>query len=111
MVQDPRMTLQTGAVLKALLVKPRKPRYGLELSKEAGLPSGTIYPILARLEQAGWIDSFWEDIDEAAEGRRRRRYYRLTEKGAVKGRQVLEATSQRLSLGWQPAPEPGGAQV
>jgi PadR family transcriptional regulator, regulatory protein PadR len=103
------MTLQTAAVLKALLLKPRRPNYGLELSKQAGLPSGTIYPILARLEHAGWVESFWEDIDEAAEGRRRRRYYRLTQKGAVKGRQVLEATSQRVSLGWRPAPGTGGA--
>jgi PadR family transcriptional regulator, regulatory protein PadR len=111
MGDDPRITLQTAAVLKALLVKPRKAQYGLELSKAAGLPSGTIYPILARLEHAGWIDSFWEDIDEAAEGRRRRRYYQLTEKGAVKGRQALETTSQRVSLHWFPAPGPSGAQA
>jgi PadR family transcriptional regulator, regulatory protein PadR len=108
---DPRLTMQTGAVLKALLVKPSTPRYGLEISKEAGLPRGTIYPILTRLEQAGWLDSFWEDIDEAAEGRRKRRYYRLSEKGAVKGRQALEAASQRLSLGWLPALGPGGARA
>ncbi|MFJ5273794.1 PadR family transcriptional regulator [Streptomyces sp. NPDC088358] len=55
------MTLQTQLVLRALLENPAKQRYGLELCDLAGPPSGTIYPILARLEQIGWLDSSWED--------------------------------------------------
>jgi PadR family transcriptional regulator PadR len=105
-MDDPRMTLQTLAILKVLLDKPLEPRYGLDISKQAGLQRGTLYPALARLERAGWLTSFQEDIDEAAEGRRKRRYYRLTGEGARKARQVLAAESQRLSL---PAflPSPG----
>jgi PadR family transcriptional regulator PadR len=93
-----------------LLAKPMEPRYGLDISKEAGLQRGTLYPALARLERAGWLTSFQEDIDEAAEGRRKRRYYRLTGVGATKARQALEAETQRLSLpSFIPGPNPGAA--
>jgi DNA-binding PadR family transcriptional regulator len=104
------MTLQTLAILKVLLAKPMEPRYGLDISKEAGLQRGTLYPALARLERAGWLTSFQGDIDEAAEGRRKRRYYRLTGVGATKARQALEAETQRLSLpSFIPGPNPGAA--
>lgn len=104
-----QVTLQTMAILRVLVGEPGKPRYGLEISKEAGLKTGTIYPVLARLERAGWVTSSWEDIDEAAEGRRRRRYYQLTAEGAVKARRVLAETTSALSLGW--TPNPGGVQA
>jgi PadR family transcriptional regulator PadR len=106
---EPRPTLQTMAILKVLLMQPREPRYGLDISREAGLKTGTIYPALARLESAGWVSSSWEDIDEAAEGRRRRRYYRLTAEGEINARQVLARASEMLSVGWFPSP--GGAQA
>ncbi len=87
---SPRMTLQTQLVLRALLEDPAKQWYGLELCELAGLPSGTIYPILARLEQAGWADSVWEDpaVHEEA-GRPRRRFYRITDDGAEQARLAL----------------------
>jgi PadR family transcriptional regulator PadR len=101
------MTLQTLAILKVLLAKPLEPMYGLDIAKQADLKGGTLYPALARLERAGWLTSFREDIDEAAEGRRRRRYYRLTGEGALKARLALETESQRLSLPtWLPSPGP-----
>ncbi|MFF3614839.1 PadR family transcriptional regulator [Streptomyces sp. NPDC002580] len=85
-----RMTLQTQLVLRALLVDPARQRYGLELCESAGLSSGTIYPILARLEQAGWVDSRWEDPSVHEEGGRpRRRFYRMTEDGAEAARLAL----------------------
>jgi PadR family transcriptional regulator PadR len=111
-MDDPRMTLQTLVILRVLLARPLEPRYGLDISKEAGLKGGTLYPALARLERAGWLTSFQEDIDEAAEGRRKRRYYRLTAEGAEKSRRALEAESQRLSLPTflpSPGPNPSGA--
>lgn len=73
----PRMTLPTQLVLQVLLDEPDKEMYGLEISNAAGLASGTIHPILARLESAGWLTSRWEDADPTTEGRPRRRYYRL----------------------------------
>ncbi|WP_406464547.1 helix-turn-helix transcriptional regulator [Streptomyces sp. NBC_01622] len=86
----PRMTLQTQLVLRALLEDPARQRYGLELCELAGLPSGTIYPILARLEQVGWLESSWEDpAVHEAEGRPRRRFYGITQDGAEAAREAL----------------------
>jgi PadR family transcriptional regulator, regulatory protein PadR len=114
MGDEPRMTLQTLLVLKLLRDAPPEGCYGLEISKGTGLPTGSIYPILARLEQAGWLVSAWEDIDEVSEGRRRRRYYRLTTAGAERAKATLEdaqhslapthgAASRRLRPGRAPA--------
>ena len=76
-----RVSHQTKLVLQVFLDAPSDETYGFEIARAAGLPAGTIYPILRRLENAGWIDSRWEEIDESEEGRRRRRYYRLTGEG------------------------------
>jgi PadR family transcriptional regulator, regulatory protein PadR len=78
-----RMTVQTQLVLQALLAAPGRELYGLELAEETGLLPGTAYPILARLENEGWVSARWEDIDPAAEKRPARRYYRLTGTGAA----------------------------
>lgn len=89
-----RMTSQTRGVLKALLGEPGREWYGLELVKEAALPTGTLYPILARLEQMGWVESRWENPNEhVAEGRPRRRYYKLTDSGAQQADLALQRTS------------------
>ncbi|MET9547165.1 MULTISPECIES: helix-turn-helix transcriptional regulator [unclassified Streptomyces] len=108
------MTLQTQLVLRTLLETPARARYGLELSEAAGLPTGTIHPILARLENAGWLESFWEDtgeIEKTDPPRPRRRYYRFTRSGTESARLALAqaynggATSARL----RPAADgPGG---
>jgi PadR family transcriptional regulator, regulatory protein PadR len=71
------MTLPTQLVLTTLLDNPTAELYGLEICAAAGLPSGTIHPILARLERIGWLISRWEEIDPKLEGRPRRRYYRI----------------------------------
>lgn len=87
------MTGPTLRVLRVLLdtfdQHGEAEHYGLELAKAASLPSGTIYPILARLERYGLLAAAWENIDEHAEGRRRRRYYTLTGEGARAARAEL----------------------
>jgi PadR family transcriptional regulator PadR len=83
------MTLPTQLVVRALLEHPTRERYGLELGQAAGLPSGTIHPILARLEAAGWLESSWEQVDPHEAGRPRRRYYKLTLDGAEQARDAL----------------------
>jgi DNA-binding PadR family transcriptional regulator len=96
---DPRMTQTTQAVLRALLEQPSKEMYGLEICAAAGLPSGTIHPILARLEKAAWLESSWEEIDPHAVGRPRRRYYRLSPDGAERARIALaKVTESRAAL-------------
>jgi PadR family transcriptional regulator PadR len=90
MVQAPRMTLPTQLVLRVMLADPASEYYGLQLCDETGLPSGTIYPIVARLEQIGWVESKWEDpTRHITQGRPRRRYYRFTEDGAERARDAL----------------------
>src|SRR5215469_7298223 len=91
MDQVPRMTLQTQYVVQALLADSTGEHYGLQICAETKLPAGTVYPILARLERVGWIRSSWEDpAAHVAEGRPRRRYYKLTDEGAERARDALE---------------------
>ncbi|GIH20661.1 PadR family transcriptional regulator [Rugosimonospora africana] len=106
---DPRLTPQTVSVLRLLLQAPATARYGRDIARQTGLKTGTLHPILARLERAGWLDSFWEDPAEHEEqGRPRRRYYRLTGDGVDHTRAALAT----LPAGASPAraglrPRPG----
>jgi DNA-binding PadR family transcriptional regulator len=57
--------------------------YGFDVIDVTGLPSGTVYPALARLERDGYVRSEWEDAGTAHEEKRPpRRYYRVTAPGA-----------------------------
>jgi PadR family transcriptional regulator, regulatory protein PadR len=107
-VAEPKMTIPTQLVLEALLDDPRTERYGLEIGEAAGLRSGTVHPILARLEAYGWLASRWEDIDSSAEGRPPRRYYSLTAEGVQAARSAL-ARAYRPSTARQLRPQPGQA--
>lgn len=64
--------------------------------KETGFPSGKIYPLLARLQGAGWLTVTEEDIDPAVAGRPARRGYRLTTEGVRVARLELAKLSERL---------------
>jgi DNA-binding PadR family transcriptional regulator len=68
-----RVTPATALVLEALLSAERL--WGLQIVKDVGKKPGTIYPILDRLELAGWVQGEW-DTSETRKGPRRR-YYRL----------------------------------
>ncbi|HEX8627176.1 MAG TPA: PadR family transcriptional regulator [Catenuloplanes sp.] len=92
-----RITMAVAQVLAALCDDPSAQRYGLELIRATGQPSGTIYPILTRLQRAGWVEASWEQVDPAEQGRPARRYYRLTPDGVVSARVELAALRQRLS--------------
>jgi DNA-binding PadR family transcriptional regulator len=91
------MTTSVLKVVAALLADPAAERYGLQLMQATHLPSGTLYPILVRLERAGWVESRWEQTDPAAEGRPTRRYYRLTADGAVEARREVAAMQQQMA--------------
>jgi DNA-binding PadR family transcriptional regulator len=57
-------------------------RYGFDIMDTTGLPDGTVYPILRRLESRGYLVGRWEDGEVALrEGRPARRYYELTGAG------------------------------
>ncbi|HEY1488749.1 MAG TPA: PadR family transcriptional regulator [Micromonosporaceae bacterium] len=91
------MTTSVLKVMSALLADTEADRYGLDMIGDTGLASGTLYPILVRLERAGWVASHWEDIDPIAAGRPARRYYRLTPTGVVGARREIAIVHQQLS--------------
>lgn len=69
--------------------------YGYTMMEVTGLPSGTVYPALRRLESDELIDSEWERLSAAdAAQRPARKYYRLTEAGE----NTLETARKRYPL-------------
>ena len=84
-----RMSLQTLKVLEAFLDNPGEQLSGADVHQRCGLASGTMYPILLRLEAAGWFVSRWESIDPSKAGRPRRRLYRLTSTGLKRASEVF----------------------
>ncbi len=99
------MTGPTRAVLDVFLTAADTDHYGLSIGSATRLPSGTIHPILARLEGLDWLASRWEDVDPAAAGRPRRRLYRLTEAGrAEASAAVALADARRARLARLPSP-------
>ncbi|MEU4560457.1 PadR family transcriptional regulator [Actinoplanes sp. NPDC023936] len=101
-----RVTTAVSKVLAALLEDPEAERYGLDLMRASGHPSGTLYPILLRLQRAGWVQAEWEDVDPVAAGRPARRYYKLTPDGLVAARTELAALRQQLDRALGGAPKP-----
>ena len=104
-----RMTLPTQFVLRALLADPQAELYGVEIGEAAGLPSGTVHPILARLEGLRWVQSRWEDIDPRAEKRPARRYYRLTAGGAARPSAALAGARRPKGAALRRLAEGGGS--
>ncbi|HEY4212709.1 MAG TPA: helix-turn-helix transcriptional regulator [Steroidobacteraceae bacterium] len=88
-----RLSLQTLRVLEAFLERPAEELSGADVQKRSDLASGTLYPILLRLEAASWFVSRWEDIDPASAGRPRRRLYRLTPEGLARASEVFASFS------------------
>lgn len=104
------MSSTTLAVLAAFLGAAPEPRYGLELMKEADVKSGSLYPILDRLEDEGWVIGEWEKTSAQAAGRPRRRYYRLTAEGSVSAaREVQRARARLASADGVLRPRPAGS--
>ncbi|HKY87271.1 MAG TPA: helix-turn-helix transcriptional regulator [Pseudorhodoplanes sp.] len=85
-------------VLKMMMEKPLTPYSGADMARELGLGSGTLYPLLQRLENAGWLKSEWEKIDPSEAGRPRRRHYKLTGQGQNKAAKAL-AEVQTTAVG------------
>lgn len=108
-----RITRQTVFLLEALLSDPAREWYGFELMEYAGLRSGTVYPLLHRLESDGWLTSTREAIDPSAEGRPRRRLYRLTAEGERSSRTlVAQRSHESIERGQsRPVLRPRGAEA
>jgi len=97
-LEEPQVTRQTLAVLGALIQCPREGLSGAQIARTTKLPSGTLYPILARLEQAGWLESQWETGDPHTLGRPRRRFYEVTDLGENRAKAEARKTKSVISL-------------
>lgn len=78
---------QTLRVLALLLESPRAWHYGYAMSQRTGLKAGTLYPILARLTEQGWLERHWQEPE--LPGRPPRHTYRLTSAGTRAARHQL----------------------
>lgn len=96
-----RSTRQTRALMAALMEAPSGWRYGYDLSRETGLKSGTLYPLLLRLTERGWLEDRWEAAAEP--GRPARRLVRLTAEGQSAAAGMLDAISTAPAARWSPA--------
>ncbi|MEE1761189.1 PadR family transcriptional regulator [Streptomyces sp. SP18BB07] len=80
----------TGATLDVLeVLLSAEELHGFAVAKAAGKPTGSVYPILLRLEEAGWVESRWETEHPDA-GRPRRRFYQLTADGMASARAIIK---------------------
>ncbi len=101
------LTYSSAIVLQAAA---RGYRYGFDIMDASGLPGGTVYPALRRLERSGFVKSSWESDEIVRKAKRpRRRYYEITTRGgealgeAVKRfrllQQILEAETAAAEPG------------
>ena len=79
LMSAPSLSQAATAVLQAVA---RGHQHGFEIIAVTGLPSGTVYPALRRLEENGWLGSRWEEHRVAQrELRPPRKYYEITKAG------------------------------
>jgi PadR family transcriptional regulator, regulatory protein PadR len=116
MVRVRRPSPQTVAVLDALAARASDWSHGYDLCRALGLKAGTVYPILIRLAERGYVETAWEQ--EVPQGRPPRHLYRLSAAGAEHVRELHCAegqhTSRRSRVAGRPVPGSGavaGAQA
>jgi DNA-binding PadR family transcriptional regulator len=87
-----RASGQTLNLLHCLMQQPRGWHHGYELAQRARLLSGTLYPILMRLSDRGFLDHKWLPSSEA--GKPPRHVYRLTARGVAHAREQFALTAE-----------------
>ncbi|PXA96382.1 PadR family transcriptional regulator [Nostoc sp. 3335mG] len=90
MVRHRSLSEAARTVLAILLEAPGAWRHGYELAQLAGVKSGTLYPLLIRLEEQGHLDAEWQQPQGG--GRPPRHAYRLTASGVALARANPPAT-------------------
>ena len=97
MARQTNISSQTLRVLALLLESRRSWHYGYAISQRTGLKSGTLYPILVRLAEQGWLETRWAEPEQP--GRPPRHTYRLTGDGARAARvRLADVPASRLAL-------------
>ncbi len=98
-MNPPRLSHSAALILKALSLGYC---FGLEVMEVTGLPSGTVYPALRRLERDELVESKWEaDAEATAKQRPARRYYEVTRAGKA----AAQAATERYPLLARMCPE------
>ena len=95
MPRIPNTSPQTLRLLDALLQSKGSWRHGYDLAVETELKSGTLYPLLMRLADQGFLKSHWET---EGDNRRPRHVYRLTAAGVTYAKERLSKPQRRLRL-------------
>lgn len=91
-----RPTAAMCAVAATLLASPDAPHWGYRIGQATGLSAGTLYPLLSRLSEVGWLEWQWESHSEGHDpGRPARRYYLLT----ATGREELASLVANVAAG------------
>jgi hypothetical protein len=104
-----KLTAPLERVLRVFLGDTSARHYGYDLMKAARLPSGTLYPMLARLQEQGLVTSQWEPQPDDAAGRPPRKYYQLTGEGIRVARlELAQAASAAPRASARRAPAPRG---
>ncbi len=91
-----RTSPQTRLLIASLLDRPADWRYGYDLSRETGLKSGTLYPILMRLAEKSLLETRWEE--PTGDGRPPRHMYRLTGLGQRWAREEVRRSRPSRAL-------------
>jgi PadR family transcriptional regulator, regulatory protein PadR len=107
-----RHSPQAVAILEALAAKASDWSHGYDLCRGLGLRAGTVYPILIRLAERGYVETTWEQ--DAPQGRPPRHLYRLSATGAEQVRELRRAeaqhSSRRSRVAGHPAPGSGAVE-
>ena len=82
-IRPMRRTHALIQVAMALMENATGRHWGYELSRQAGVRSGVLYPILHRMLEEGWLEDGWEDPVQLGGKRPPRRYYELTDEGRL----------------------------
>jgi len=90
-----RPSPQTVAVLDALAARASEWSHGYDLCRSLGLKAGTVYPILIRLAERGFVETAWEQ--DVPQGRPPRHLYRLSAAGAEQVRELRRNSAQHRS--------------
>jgi DNA-binding PadR family transcriptional regulator len=91
--QPLRFSPTAKLVLERFAAAPARWHHGYALMVDLDLPSGTLYPILMRLADAGWLETCWEPAGR--EGRPPRHLYRLTRGATAEARALVAQWAQR----------------
>ncbi len=96
MKRERRLSEQSISVLGALAEKPWEWRYGLEIAAVTELKSGSLYPILIRLDERGLLESKWLEPEKT--GRPPRHAYRITPNGRTALKASLKAPAKAVRM-------------